>query len=88
MSPAVNPVLFVMDLLMKYTVEMVTLHICILCGLLSCDSSPICKRYCHVFMHYYTDDDSERQMDYELSLLPNGFSTIPVMLIEPCQLSY
>ncbi len=28
----------------------------------------------HVFAHLYTlDDDSERPMDYETSLLPNGF---------------
>ncbi len=34
----------------------------------------MCKKYCHVFTHHYTlDDDSERPMDYELSLLPKVF---------------
>ncbi len=51
---------------MRYTVEV---YLCILCGLLSCDSSHICK--CCVFAHRYTlDDDSGCPMDYELSLIP------------------
>ncbi len=39
------------------------------CGLLSCDSSSICKRCCHVFaLHYILEDDLECPMDYELPL--------------------
>ncbi len=71
MSPDVHPVLFVLDLHMKYTVEVVPLYMYIAYGWLSCDSSPICKKCYCVFAHNYTlDDDSEHQMDYELSLLP------------------
>ncbi len=72
-SPDVDPVLFVLDLNMKYIVT-VALNIRILHGLLSCDSSRICKKCCHVFAHCYTlDDNSEHPMDYDLSLLPNIF---------------
>ncbi len=47
----------------------------ILCGLLSCDSSPICKKRCCVFAHHYTlDDGLECPMDFELSLPLDIFS--------------
>ncbi len=36
--------------------------------------SPISRMCCHVFTHCYTlDDDSERPMDYELSIPLKGF---------------
>ncbi len=47
------------------------MYIHILCGLLSCDNSPMCKKCCCLIAHCYTfDADSQRPMDYELSLLP------------------
>ncbi len=61
--PDVDPVLFVLDLHREYTAEW-SLFICILYGLLSCDTSPICKKCCCIFAHCYTlDDDSERPID-------------------------
>ncbi len=50
------------------------LYIYIFCGLLPCDSSPVCKRCCHVCAHHYNfNDDSKCAIDYELSSLPKGF---------------
>ncbi len=71
--PRVDSVLLVLDLHMKYTVEVV-LRVYILSGLLLCDSSLICKNCCHVFARRYTlDDDSDHPMDIEPSLLLKGF---------------
>ncbi len=54
-----------------------SLHKRTLCGLLSCDSSPMCRKCCCVFAHNYTlDDDSEHPMDYVLYLLPKGIYII------------
>ncbi len=62
--------LFVLDLHMKYTMELVLLCM-YMCGVLSCDSSTISKKCCPVLAHRYTlDDDSECPMDYALFLLP------------------
>ncbi len=48
-----------------------SLCVCILCGLLSCDSSHICKKCCCVFGHRHTlDDNSDYSMEYKLSLMP------------------
>ncbi len=67
MSPYVNPVLFVVDIHMKYTVEVVY----ILHGLWQ---QPISKKCCCVFAHHYIlDDDAQYSMDYELSLLTKVF---------------
>ncbi len=56
---------------------------CIVHGLLSRDSSLICKKCCHVFTHRYTlDDDSECPMDYETSLLLNIFPS-PTLSCRP-----
>ncbi len=64
---------------MKYTVEVVFLR-SILCGLLSCDSSPYVRSVGHVFAYINTrDDDSERPMDYEISLFPNVFPSWRVL---------
>ncbi len=52
-----------------------SLYIRILCGLLSCDSSSMCKKCCVFTRHYILDEDSERPFDYEPSLLPKGFSS-------------
>ncbi len=54
----------------KYTVDVIPL--CnILCGLLSCYSSPKCKKCCRLFTHCYTvHDNLDHQMYNELSLLP------------------
>ncbi len=74
MSTDINPVLFVLDLHVKYTVEVVPLYTYML-GLLFSHSSPICKKCCRVFAHHHIpDDDSECPMDYELSLIPNVFA--------------
>ncbi len=76
MSPNVDPVLFVLDLYMKYTEEVVPLCMYIV-GLLLYDSNPISKKCCDNIAHHYTlDDDSECPMDYQLSLLPKGFPSI------------
>ncbi len=68
---------------MKYTVEVVPLCMyTILRGLLSCDSrvcyhvivAPCIRSVGHVFAYLYTlDDDLERPMHYETSLLPKVF---------------
>ncbi len=42
-STDVDPVLFILDLDMKYTLRWY-LYVCILCGLLSCDRSLVCKK--------------------------------------------
>ncbi len=67
----IDPVLLVLELHMKYTVE---LYVCIVCGLLSCDSNLYVRSVGHVFAYLYTfDDDLECPMDYETSLLLNVF---------------
>ncbi len=55
--PDIDPALFVLDLHMKYTGRW-SLYERILHGLLSCDSSLICKKCCRVFAHHYTLDDA------------------------------
>ncbi len=53
------------------------LHGCILCGLLLCDISSICKKCCCVVAHHYTlDINLESPMDYQLSLLSKVFSLL------------
>ncbi len=87
--PDVAPVMFILDLHMNYTVDVDPP--CILCGLLSCDCSPLCKKCCCVFAHHYTlNDDFEFPMDYQLSIFPKVFSLLMLIwfhkyLLESCQ---
>ncbi len=62
--------LFVLDLHMKYTVEVVPLHTYIV----SFDSSPYVTSVGRVFAYLYTlADDLAYPSDYETSLLPKVF---------------
>ncbi len=57
-------------LLLLVSFDIWTLYVHILCGLLSSDSSPYVRSVDHMFAFLYTlDEDSERPMDYESSLL-------------------
>ncbi len=71
-SPDINPVLFVLDIHMKYLADVVPLCT-LLRGLLLYDGSPICKKSCVIAHRYTIDDNSECPMYYELSLLTKVF---------------
>ncbi len=74
MSIDIYPVLFILDLHMKYTVELVAL--CTYIVICYCMIAAPCVRSVGcVFVYLYTlDDNSERPMNYETSLLPKGYS--------------
>ncbi len=72
LSPVFDPVLFVLDLYLKYTVEVAPLHsiqlYCMVCYRVIAD--PYKKCWC-IFEHRYAlDDNSEYPIDYEISLFP------------------
>ncbi len=80
----VDPVLCVLDLHMKYTVEMVPLHRYwrILCDLLSCDNSTMCKK-CLLYLcaPLCSCWRFRLPLDYELSLLAREIYFFPWPLL-------
>ncbi len=70
----IDPVLFVLDLHMKYTVEVVPLRTYIVWFVIVWLAAPYVRSVGHVFAYLYTlADDSERPMDYEAYLLHKDF---------------
>ncbi len=73
-SLGIDPVLFVLDLHMKYTVEVVLLCMYFFLVCYREIVAPYVRSVGHVFAYLYTlDDDLERPMEYETSLLRKGF---------------
>ncbi len=73
MSLDIDPVLFVLDLQIKYTVEVIPLHTYIVWFVIVM-VAPFVRSVGHVFAYLYTlDDNSECPMDFATSLLPKVF---------------
>ncbi len=69
----IDPVLFVLDLHMKYAGGGPSMYVyCVVCYRVIV--APYVRSVGHIFAYLYNlDDDSERPMDYETSLLPKVF---------------